>query len=108
MKTEHDRSIPHVRAHERSSNHRHELDRCEDATASSVSPCSPPSRISEWIDAGDDDVGTTPMCPECDSDSVVVLSPSRFPDVDREATQGGRRTLTNVEAGSLGWRAGHA
>lgn len=78
MSPEHDRSIPHVGAHDRSSNHRDEIERSEVCGCFYCLAVFPPSRISEWIDAGDDDVGTTAMCPECGIDSVLGAA-SGFP-----------------------------
>jgi hypothetical protein len=47
------------------------------AAASTVSRCSPPSLVSEWLDEVND-VGTTAMCPRCGIDSVIGAA-SGFP-----------------------------
>lgn len=74
---EHDRSIPHVGAHEHSSNHREEIERSALCGCFHCLAVFPAARISEWIEEVDD-VGTTAMCPECGIDSVIGAA-SGFP-----------------------------
>ncbi len=65
-------------AHDRSTNHRTEIE------ASTICGCFyccsefEPNEIGEWVDAIDDDVGQTALCPHCGVDAVIG-SRSGFP-----------------------------
>ncbi|MFP2929310.1 hypothetical protein ACLESO_29735 [Pyxidicoccus sp. 3LG] len=68
----------HIRAHERSNQHR------EEVLGSALCGCFhclatfPPERVREWVDEDDADVGQTALCPECGLDTVLG-SGSGFP-----------------------------
>lgn len=67
---QHDASLPHVAAHQHSSNHKAEI------AGSSVCGCFhcmatfPPERITQWVD-DTEGAGVTALCPECGIDSVI-------------------------------------
>jgi len=74
-----DATLPdHIRAHERSNQHRDEV------LASALCGCFnclatfPPERILEWVDEDEADVGQTALCPECGLDTVLGAG-SGFP-----------------------------
>lgn len=67
---EHDRTVPHVGAHEHSSNHRDAIDASEICGCFYCLSTFPPNRIAEWVDIVEGR-GTTALCPDCGIDSVL-------------------------------------
>lgn len=61
----------HHAAHQFSSNHRKQIVDSELCGCCFCLEIYPPSRINEWIDEDENEVGQTALCPFCGIDSVI-------------------------------------
>ena len=58
-------------AHNKSSNHRDEIELSETCGCFHCLAIFAPKNIDEWVDEDDQKIGTTALCPRCGIDSVI-------------------------------------
>jgi len=85
----------HKTAHQHSINHRQEIMESETCACFHCLKTFTPSKITEWVDENEKEIGQTAMCPYCAIDSVIG-DKSGIP-LTKEFLSGMKQTWFSVE-----------